>query len=138
MDCPAGALENMEKLGLKRGDKGLFEFESHQGSVGLMPVKEGWTSFRPVNVLVTKPFIKRLSGKLLFGGGRVYGRLTQATLSDGATLRVCIELVGYNHFNEDLSVEGPLEPGLPCLPTSSADTVKVGSTVDVRVVDHFE
>src|SRR6185295_5232251 len=108
MECPRGAVENMEKLGLKLGESAWFEFESHQGTVELFPVKEGWTSFKAGNSWKTKPRIKRLSGQVLFSE-RVYGRLTQATLSDGSTLKVCIEL-----FDDE---DG--KRGLQCEPTSS-------------------
>jgi serine/threonine-protein kinase len=68
-----------------------------------------------------------LSGKVLFGE-RVYGRMTQATLSDGSTLRVCMEL-----FSRE---DG--KRGTGCEPTSSPDTVRVTTTVDMKPVDHFE
>jgi hypothetical protein len=130
MECPPGARENMEKLGLKRGEAGLFAFESHQGVPAFIPVKEGWTSFRAEEQWPVKkvPWIERVSGKVLFGD-RVYGRLTQATLSDGTTLRVCMELF-------DRSKD--FKRGLICEPTSSPDTVKAGSLVGVGPVDHFE
>jgi serine/threonine-protein kinase len=134
MECPPGALENMEKLGLTQRDWATFHFESYYSwekrdparAAELFPVKEGWTSFRAIGSWDTEPYVKRLSGKVLFGD-RVYGRLTQATLSDGTTLRVCMEL-----FDEDK------KRGLPCEPTSSPDTVKTWSNVEVRPVDHFE
>ncbi len=143
MECPPGALENMEKLGIKRGDWGSFRFESHQGRPAFIPVKEGWTSFSSVGGfkaverqvlrqqgrLPEGPVVERLSGRVLFGGERVYGRLTQATLSDGTTLRVCMELFDYEEDNKR---------GLRCEPTSSPDTVKAGSLVLAKPVDHFE
>jgi serine/threonine-protein kinase len=74
-------------------------------------------------------WVERLAGKVFFGGERVYGRITQATLSDGTTLRVCMEL---------FDAEQVGKRGLSCEPTSSPDTVKVLSHVKVRPVDHFE
>ncbi len=131
MECPPGALENMEKLGLKQGEKGSFRFESHQGDPAFIPVKEGWTSFKSVGQWPEnkRPWVKRLAGKVLFGSDRVYGRLTQATLSDGTILRVCMELF-------DVHQDG--KRGLKCEPTSSHDTVKVPSILGVKPVDHFE
>jgi serine/threonine-protein kinase len=137
MECPPGALENMEKLGLTQWDWSSFVFESYESwekrdptrAAEFFPVKEGWTSFSGIHRWPEKkvPWVERLSGKLLFGD-RVYGRLTQATLSDGTTLRVCMEL-----FNPE-----DKKRGLPCEPTSSPDTVKVRSHVWVQPVDHFE
>jgi hypothetical protein len=150
MECPPGALENMEKLGLKRGDFASFDFESY-GSwekkdltriAEFFPVKEGWTSFEAIGVwpevrrdprtgaIAWHPerWVERLAGKVLFGSDRVYGRLTQATLNDGTTLRVCMELFD------------PVDRkrGLECEPTSSPDTVKASSRVVAKPVDHFE
>ncbi len=150
MECPPGALENMEKLGIKQWGTGRFDFESYQSwekrdplrIAEYFPVKEGWTSFKAIaqwpesrrdprtGAIVESPEIrvKRVSGKVVFGGDRVYGRLTQATLSDGTTLKVCMELFDSVDFKR----------GLKCEPTSSSDTVKAGSRVAVKPVNHFE
>jgi serine/threonine-protein kinase len=138
MECPPGALENMEKLGIKLGERGDFWFESYESwekrdprrLAERFPVKEGWTSFGQIGGFSEpkgQPFVARLAGKLVFGD-RVYGQLTQATLSDGTTLRVCMELFDYVDKKR----------GLACEPTSSPDTVKVLSHVRVKPVDHFE
>jgi serine/threonine-protein kinase len=129
MECPSGALENMEKLGIM-GQEARFAFERGDGSAAL--VKEGWTTFVAWGSWDTEPRIKRLSGKVLFGE-RVYGRITQATLSDGSTLRVCMEL-----FDGEGEYGGPLKRGAWCEPTSSPDTVRVRRTMTVKPVDHFE
>jgi serine/threonine-protein kinase len=130
MECPPGALENMEKLGLKRGDASSIYLEPHTDAGTPIPVKEGWASFRTIQQWPEErePWVKRLAGKVLFGGERVYGRLTQATLSDGTTLRVCMELLDSRDFKR----------GLLCEPTRSPGTVKVHPYGYAEVVDRFE
>jgi serine/threonine-protein kinase len=130
MECPPGALENMEKLGLEQGDSSALYLEPHTEAVPPIPVKEGWASFRPVGQWPSEkmPYVKRLAGKVLFGGERVYGRFTQATLSDGTTLRVCMELLDSTDFKR----------GLKCEPTRSPGTVKVHPYGYAKVVDRFE
>jgi serine/threonine-protein kinase len=91
-------------------------------------VKEGWASVRLYAPWKGLPPDTILSGKLILGGERVYGRFTEARLPEGGgTVRVCAELV---------EVPGG-KPGEPMQPGSTADNVKVISVVTVKAVDRF-
>ncbi len=126
--CPAGAVEAMEKLRIRIGDRGEATFPV-EGDPRPIPVKEGWTSVRLYAPWKGLPPDTILSGKLLFGGERVYGRFTEARLpKGGGTIRVCAELVE--------ATTG--KPGEPMWPGSTATNVKIGSAPTVRAVDHFE
>ncbi|QSQ25189.1 serine/threonine protein kinase [Pyxidicoccus parkwayensis] len=129
-DCPPGAVEAMEKLGIKVGDETLQVTWSARGEdAGRRSVKEGWTSIRVFSgsheIGMHPDTI--LSGKLLFGD-RVYGRFTEARLpKGGGTVRVCMELR-----------DGSGKRGLEREPGSTEGNVKVWDTGYVRAVDHFE
>ncbi|MCY1002805.1 serine/threonine-protein kinase [Myxococcus sp. MISCRS1] len=129
-DCPLGAVEAMEKLGIKVGDETLEVTWSARGeNSGRRSVKEGWTSIRVFSgsreIGMHPDTI--LSGKLLFGD-RVYGRFTEARLpKGGGTVRVCMELR-----------DGSGKRGLERQPGSTEGNVKVWDTGYVRAVDRFE
>ncbi|NNC03699.1 serine/threonine protein kinase [Corallococcus exiguus] len=129
-DCPPGAVEAMEKLGIKVGDEKLEVTWSARGeNSGRRSVKEGWTSIRVFSgshdIGMHPDTI--LSGKLLFGD-RVYGRFTEARLpKGGGTVRVCMELR-----------DGSGKRGLEREPGSTEGNVKVWDTGYVRAVDRFE
>jgi serine/threonine protein kinase len=126
-DCPAGAVENMKKLGIKVGNKAVASFPVPKDPQ-TVTVKEGWTS----SVYVAQPWNGLrpraiLAGKLIFGE-RVYGRFTEARLpKGGGTIRVCIELL-------DLSGDRGMERE----PGSTEGNVKVFSSARLRAVDRFE
>ena len=124
--CPAGAVEAMEKFGIHIGDDTEGVFLS--GPVAeVIPVKEGWTSMRLAGRWKGLPDVN-LKGRLLFGGERVYGRLTEAQEAEGSrTWPICMELL---NTSEKRGLE--LEPG------STADTAKVFNSVVVKAVDRFE
>ena len=129
-DCPPGAVEAMEKLGIKVGDEWLQVTWSARGEgSGRRSVKEGWTSIRVfsgIRRIELRPDTI-LSGKLLFGD-RVYGRFTEARLpKGGGTVRVCMELR-----------DGSGKRGLEREPGSTEGNVKVWDTGYVRAVDRFE
>ncbi|HEX8698698.1 MAG TPA: serine/threonine-protein kinase [Myxococcaceae bacterium] len=125
--CPPGAVETMEKFGIRIGHTGAATFFLVPGMGSAQPttVSEGWTSLR-----MWRPWKKMkegtLSGELIFGE-RVYGRLTQIRTVDG-TFPVCIEL----HEDED-GVRGLIR-----MPNGSATTAKVFSTVRLVAVPHFK
>ncbi|RKH59681.1 serine/threonine protein kinase [Corallococcus interemptor] len=129
-DCPPGAVEAMEKLGIKVGDERLEVTWGAQGAnAERRSVKEGWTSMRIYSG--SREIEMRtgtiLSGKLLFGD-RVYGRFTEARLpKGGGTVRVCMEL-------RDQSGKRGLERE----PGSTEGNVKVWDSGFVRAVDRFE
>ncbi|HYH96210.1 serine/threonine-protein kinase [Hyalangium sp.] len=126
--CPSGAVEAMEKLGIKVGDRGDATFPVN-GDPRPITVKEGGISVRLYGRWGELPQNTLLFGKLSFGRERVYGRFTQAQLpKGGGTVRVCAELVE--------AITG--KPGEPMWSRSTADDVKIGSVATVRAVDRFE
>lgn len=129
--CPSGAVEAMEKLGIKVWEHGGSEGDVKypvSGNPRPITVKEGGTSV----FLFTwggLPYGTLLVGKLSFGRERVYGRFTEAQLpKGGGTVRVCVELV------ESVTRKS----GVPIWPRSTADDVKILSHQSVRAVDRFE
>jgi serine/threonine-protein kinase len=128
--CPAGAVETMTgTLGLSVGDTTSVEWSDVRGRA--IPVREDTPVFvfgnwRTSTRQLALPGKTRLSGRLYFGEGRVYGRFTEARTPTGETYPVCMEI-----FDEDkvgLRLEPESEPGNPMV---------VPSTV-VRVVDRFQ
>jgi serine/threonine-protein kinase len=68
----------------------------------------------------------RLSGRLYFAQGRVYGRFTEAHTPTGQTYPVCMELFDDGELGMALSTRS--EPGKPM----------VAPSAKVRVVDRFQ
>ncbi|HLM46072.1 MAG TPA: serine/threonine protein kinase, partial [Myxococcaceae bacterium] len=132
--CPAGAVETMtETLGIPIGSTGLVTL-THEDSKPIT-VREGVTSARlsdggaPEGVPGDRwklPSGTLLSGRLLFGDGRVYARFTEARTPTGDTFKVCLE-AGY---------EG--KPGVPAEPDGGPETAKVFSAMGVKAVRRFE
>jgi serine/threonine protein kinase len=121
--CPEGAVEAMEKLGIKVGDEAGATLTEEDPQ--LMPVNEGWIqlrTFQPFGKVRRRVFF---SGRLIVRE-RVYGRLTQARI-DGQTFPVCVELEDRDDFGRGLVRE---EKG-------GGTTATVDSTVTVEAVDAF-
>jgi serine/threonine-protein kinase len=127
-ECPAGALEAMTALGLRLGDVTSVEWTKVRGRA--IPVRED----SPVFVFgvwetstgeVALPGDTRISGRIYFGKGYVYGRFTEARTPKGETYPVCLELVYYDELGKALEPES--EPGKPM----------VAPAAEVRVVDRF-
>jgi serine/threonine-protein kinase len=128
--CPAGAVETMTgTLGLRLGETGLVEWSDVRGQA--IPVREDspvfvfgdWDTPSEQTAL---PGHTRLSGRLYFGEGRVYGRFTEARTPTGETYPVCMELVDEGEVGMVLEPES--EPGKPM----------VSPGPEVRVVDRFQ
>jgi serine/threonine-protein kinase len=128
--CPAGAVETMTgTLGLRLGEEHTFEWSDVRGRG--IPVREDtpvllfgdWDTPTGKTAL---PNRTRLSGRLYFGEGRVYGRFTEARTPTGETYTVCMEL-----FDEG-------EVGMVIEPESKPGEVLVAPVADVRVVDRFQ
>jgi serine/threonine-protein kinase len=122
--CPPGAVEAMEKAGLFWPDK---------IKVGKLLLSESGTHrtlVRPGSF--TFPWVESplasLSGRLLFGEGRVYGRFTQATLESGESIPVCYEFYDINAKKAGIIMEG----------SSGPDTARIINSVEVKAVDRFE
>jgi len=127
-ECPARAVETMTALGLRLGDMTTVEWTKVSGQA--FPVRED----SPVFVFgawetstgeVALPGDTRLSGRVYFGQGRVYGRFTEARTPKGETYPVCLELWDRGELGSAMEPES--EPGKPMLTPGA----------DVRVVDRF-
>ncbi len=136
--CPAGAVETMTRtLGLRIGEMTSVEWGDVRGRS--VPVRED----TPIYVFadwdagkdylgrgathVALPGRTRLSGRLYFGEGRVYGRFTEARTPTGETYTVCLELLDTSD-----------NVGLELRPGSTPGKVLVDPTAQVRVVDRFQ
>ncbi len=132
--CPPGALETMQRLGISTGDVAGAAFA---GVVrpGHVTVREGpgarLVLGTPMGQLEAGTV---LTGRLLFGKQRVYGRFTEAQRPGGETYRVCLEPWGYS------GREGVYrsERGLFRKPNGGPDTAKVLAGPDVHAVERFE
>ena len=128
--CPAGAVETMTgTLGLRVGEKTSVEWSDVRGRA--IPVREDspvfvFGNWRTSTRQLALPGKTRLSGRLYFGQGRVYGRFTEARTPTGETYPVCMEL--FDEGKVGLKLEPESEPGKPMVVPST----------DVRVVDRFQ
>ena len=126
--CPPGAVEAMEKLGIRLGDEGTATFFFEGKHVQPTTVTEGVVNVRyALGLAEDLPQNSRLSGRLIFGE-RVYGRLTRARSPDGSVnIPVCLELWDRQGGRGliDLGKRGPT-------------TATVLSTVSVRAVREFK
>ncbi|HLM48002.1 MAG TPA: serine/threonine-protein kinase [Myxococcaceae bacterium] len=127
-ECPARAVETMTALGLRLGDMKTVEWTKVRGQG--FPVRED----SPVFVFgdwdtptgkTALPGYTRISGRIYFGKGRVYGRFTEARTPMGETYPVCLELWDRGELGS--AMEPDSEPGKPLLTPGA----------DVRVVDRF-
>jgi serine/threonine-protein kinase len=132
--CPPGALETMQRLGISTGDEAGAKFAGVLRP-GFITVREG-----PGARLELRGHMGQLeagtvlTGRLLFGKERVYGRFTEAQRPSGETYRVCLEPWGYS------GREGVYrsERGLFREPNGGPDTAKVLAGPDVHAVERFE
>jgi hypothetical protein len=126
--CPAGVVEAMKKLGIATGGQTrLATFFFTATPVQRIIVTEGPVNIELLDDLGDLPEGSTLSGQLTFGE-RVYGRFTRARSEDGRIdIPVCLEMVDVEDH----------ERGVRREPSDGTDTVKIFSTVRVRVVDQF-
>lgn len=122
--CPSTALATMEELGIHIGQDVDGKFPV-VGSTRPVPVKES-TTFSLVDHLGKLGPGTVLSGRLIFGEDRVYGRFTQARFR-GQTYSVCLELRSRAR-----------ELGVEMKPNGGTDFAVVSSAQRVRAVDRFE
>uniref|UniRef100_UPI00286BC5B6 serine/threonine protein kinase n=1 Tax=Archangium sp. TaxID=1872627 RepID=UPI00286BC5B6 len=105
--CPAGAVETMTgTLGLSVGDTTSVEWSDVRGRA--VPVREDspvfvFGNWRTSTRQLALPGKTRLSGRLYFGEGRVYGRFTEARTPTGETYPVCMELFDLGEVGLKLS-----------------------------------
>jgi serine/threonine-protein kinase len=136
-ECPPGAIEAMASRGIEVGDSSEFEFPGYEpkGRHHAIPVKEGKIEVGGVtqfNLRQHPPSGFYLSGRLILGGDRVYGRFTEARpyvngQQIGPAFPVCVEAEGQD-FKRGMRIE----------PGSTADNVKVLGVQNLRVVRRFE
>lgn len=128
-ECPPGAAATHKRFGLILGDVHGAHFGPVFEGVRYVPVREGEISAEIIGPWGLFPDWTRFSGRLYFGEDRVYGRFTAATLPNGETVPVCLQLltIGGNH---PLGIEK--EAG------STATRPVVYSSVSVQAVDRFK
>ncbi|MFP2904233.1 hypothetical protein ACLESD_03980 [Pyxidicoccus sp. 3LFB2] len=124
--CPPGALETMEQLDIKVGEREGWSF----GGSGnrYLTVSEGWTTvFIAGADFGDIPNGSTASGRLVFGD-RVYGRITQVQLKGtGRTVPVCMELFDTGAHR-----------GLEFAPGSKPGAARVFSVGYIRAVSSFK
>lgn len=124
--CPAGAVETMEMLGIRDQNLASFHLKMNRG-MSFISVREGETTLSLVSDWGKLPDRTLLSGRLIFGGRRVYGRLTEAKVQGGGTFKVCLEV-------------WDLEGGRGAIrePDGGEESARIFSTVNVTTVRSFE
>jgi serine/threonine-protein kinase len=124
-ECPPGAVEAMVRLGIAIGEENPVT-GTPRGAPPVSTARAG-----PVSVFLNDRFgdlpkNTRLSGQLLLGEQRIYGRFTEAHLpNNGPTFPVCMELS-----------EG--DRGLSPSRQSTPEEMKLYLAGDVTAVDRFE
>ena len=129
-ECPPGAIEGMKALGLGIGWgqtatfnylEGAKPITVHPGPGATLFVGTRWGTQEAGSLFF---------GELLFGEGRVYGRITQARTSDNYTYPVCMEL--YDKSRD-------LKRGVVMRRfNSEADSAEISSVVKLVTVDRFQ
>jgi len=93
-DCPLGASETHNRLGLNPGMSWLSFIPGWEPAYNpRLTVSEGDITVAVMADLRKLPSETPLYGKLYFGNGRVYGRFTSARLK-GELVPVCMQLIG--------------------------------------------
>jgi serine/threonine-protein kinase len=91
--CPPDAVETMERLHISMLNAETATFHFSATNAGFITVREGPASLLLVEDMGDIKAGATLSGRLIFGKERVYGRLTEAHLPpDGRRIPVCMEL----------------------------------------------
>jgi serine/threonine-protein kinase len=123
--CPAGAVETMKTLGIEREHFAHFAVATENGVIS---VQEGDTTLRLIGDWGKLPQKTLLSGRLIFGDGRVYGRLTEAKVPSGDTFKVCLEVRDHTERGR----------GILRKPNGGPESARIFSVVNVRAVSSFE
>jgi serine/threonine-protein kinase len=91
--CPPGAVETMKQLHILIGDKQPASFQFRFADAGPIAVREGSTLLWLIDDMGDIKSGATLSGHLIFGEKRVYGRLTETRRTpDGQRIPVCLEI----------------------------------------------
>ncbi|MGZ3458083.1 MAG: hypothetical protein ACXU86_06200 [Archangium sp.] len=117
----------MKKLGIGIGNEHPATFHLTPKAASFIPMREGETTLSLVLDWGMLPDKTLLSGRLIFGDGRVYGRLTEAKVPGGETYKVCLEV-------------RDLEGGRGAIrePDGGPESAQIFSTVRVGAVSSFE
>jgi serine/threonine-protein kinase len=131
--CPTGSQETMQRLDIRTGDYAGAKFPGVTYE-DFVTVRES-----PSARLVLRESFGQLvvgtvlSGGLLFGKERVYGRFTEARTPGGDTYAVCLEAWGFG------KKRGSVERGLLVIEADGGpDTAKVMAGPRVKAVERFE
>ena len=142
--CPDGSLEAMKRLGIRVGDEIdvhlPYEIIEERAKSFVHPGK-GTFEF---SYELPGPGLKRragmLSGELILGSERVYGRFTQARLGDGPWFPVCFQL--YTRANFVIKTGGGFVEGGPGVFRYAwkqrTDVAMITPTPSAQAVDHFD
>ncbi|RKH53170.1 serine/threonine protein kinase [Corallococcus llansteffanensis] len=127
-ECPRGAAEAMRKLRIDDNTEAAATLFAtlEEGVSRNVTVRAGPTMVLLGRSLGDLPPRTMLSGRLIVGDERVYGRLTEARTPKGDRVPVCIQII------EDAIV------GLRKEPNGGADTASVYPYFDVKAVRRFE
>jgi serine/threonine-protein kinase len=124
-DCPRGAEEAMEKRGVSPGMMHGARFPGTLRQVVF--VREGYAELELIGDWREIPHGTRLVGRFIFANGRVYARLTEAHISEGERIPVCMVLYGTD-----------TQLGLVLKPGATADSGRVFSAASLVAVYRFE
>ncbi len=125
-ECPPRSLETMEKLGIRSGDIGGATFIVE--GPGSIIVREGPATLVVETELGRLPPGTVVTGRILLGEERAYGRFTLARTPGGQIHPVC--LVAWNPIDK--------RRGLVTTGESGPESARVSTTVDVMAVQRFE
>jgi serine/threonine-protein kinase len=132
VDCPAEAVKTMEELGVfsrtgpYNDEVGVAIAARSQGDI-LITIHEGPVTVTTLDDTGKLPVNSILSGQLIVGEERVYGRFTQATTPQGDTFRVCFQFFEWGKPGAIIDEKGP-GPGL----------VRITSGQEVTPVTRFK
>lgn len=132
VDCPAASVKSMEELGVysrtgsyKASVLGTFLPDQEES---LITVRGGGPIILTTGTTTGKlPAGSTLSGQLILGDGRVYGRFTEARTPRGDTFPVCFQLVDLGKAGARIWEAGP-----------GPDLARISSTQEVTPVTRFE
>jgi serine/threonine-protein kinase len=142
--CPPGAAESMREWGIGEGEDGFGDLDLEEGHHPIT-VREGPVSVTLLGAMGAHktgfgrlPTYTQLSGIMVFGGDRAYGRLTQARTPLGETFPVCLQLIGEAELTPDdrMVPNSEFIAGLPFLKTYGHN--KVWSNIYFKAVKRFD
>ena len=122
-DCPPGSDATHERFGIRGTGHGVL-FAPYD--IQVQPVKEGPITARTIGDWAGLSGRTVFSGRIYFGKERLYVRFTQAELSGGERLPVCVQVM----TNQKL--------GMPLAPGSTRKTVLMYPSISVETVHRFD